>query len=280
MVETLIVYDFLRPEEKMLVDAYKKYGISVSLVNIDSVWLPPPNGYDLAVIRPVSMFKALHASAVIGVDSPLVVNPWITIFASGDKIIAYSILRENNLPIPLTYYALSSNSFLKAVSKLGTPVVTKPAYGSWGRLVSLVESLEVARIIAEHSEESKSPLIKHHVIQEYVDTGGSDIRCITCFDELVGCMIRKAAPGEWRSNIALGGRAEPLKPDKELEELVYRVMDAFKGYFLGVDFLLHPERGYLVNEVNGVPEFKGFVKATGINVAEKLVKKSLEEVRR
>jgi len=40
------------------------------------------------------------------------------------------------------------------------------------------------------------------------------------------------------------------------------------------------KEGYLVNEVNGVPEFKGFMKATGINVGDEIAKYVYERVKR
>jgi len=50
--------------------------------------------------------------------------------------------------------------------------------------------------------------------------------------------------------------------------------------FLSIDIFEHKENGYLVNEVNGVPEFKGFIRATGIRVEEILIGKILEKLRR
>lgn len=272
----VLAYDVLRPEEKLICKAAERLGVKVQLINVTETPLPCDCRCDAAVIRPVSMFRALHAAAALWSEGVVVVNDWYTIMTSGDKVLAYAILRREGVPVPRSLYALSSRSLLKAASSMGFPLVDKPAYGSWGRLVSLIESYEVAKIVAEHREWTKSPLLQHHVVQEFIECGGTDIRCIIAFGELLGCMRRKAAAGEWRSNLALGGSAEPYKPDAELAELAIRASKPFRGFFVSVDFLHDRRRGYLVNEVNGVPEFKGFIKATGVDVAEALVRKIIE----
>ena len=275
-----LAYDMLRVEEKLIYNALVEHAVKPYLINVTNTPLPCNTAFNAVIVRPVSMFKALHAAAAFWSKNLLTINPWYTIITSGDKILAYTIMEKAQIPIPKTMFALSSRSLLKTVSELGFPLVDKPAYGSWGRLVSLISNLETAKIVAEHREVVKSPLIQHHVVQEYINCGGSDIRCIIVFDEIAGCMYRKAGLGEWRSNIALGGRGEAYKVEPEVEELTYKISELFQGFFLGVDFLHDNERGYLVNEVNGVPEFREFIRATGVDVAKLLVKKLLEFIKR
>jgi len=148
-------------------------------------------------------------------------------------------------------------------------MVDKPPIGSWGRLVTLVKDHQILRSVIEHRELLQSQLIKTHLIQRYVDSGSSDLRVLVLGGEVLGGMRRIAAEEDWRSNVARGGRTEAIKIDQEIEEKAVKTAEAIGGEFLAID-LFEENGAYLVNEVNGVPEFKGFMKATGIDVAEKL----------
>ncbi|MEM0275306.1 MAG: hypothetical protein QXE67_03555, partial [Nitrososphaerota archaeon] len=90
-------------------------------------------------------------------------------------------------------------------------------------------------------------------------------------DHVVGAVARIPNDGEWRSNVALGGKTEPYKLDEELEEIVLKTVKEVGGEFMAIDLFVSDGR-YLVNEVNGVPEFKGFMKALKINVPKLLAK--------
>ncbi|MEM3801495.1 MAG: lysine biosynthesis enzyme LysX, partial [Saccharolobus sp.] len=84
---------------------------------------------------------------------------------------------------------------------------------------------------------------------------------------------------DWRANVALGGNPVPIQIDEKLREIAVNATKVVKGEFVSVDILEHPTKGYVINELNDVPEFKGFMLATGINVAEKLVDYIIETYR-
>ena len=83
--------------------------------------------------------------------------------------------------------------------------------------------------------------------------------------------MRSAAKGDWRSNVARGGRTKAIKLDEELSELAVKAAEVIGGEFMAID-LFHDGERYLVNEVNGVPEFKGFMEATKMDVAGRLAR--------
>ncbi len=264
----LLVVDHPRLEEKLIYNSLRERGLEVVILNVTSTPLPI-NGAEIpriALIRTVGMFRGVRSSAVLESMGSRTINSSSTIMTCGDKVLTYSALSRLGVPIPKSLLALGKDAVLKAYGEFHGVVVDKPPLGSWGRMVSLVKSVEMAEQIARAREMMPSS-VRGHVIQEYVDTGGRDVRCLVLGDRVIGCMERAASRG-WKSNVALGGTVRPIRVNGEMEELSLRAAEAVKGEFVAVDLLSNEET--LVNEVNGVPEFKGFIKATGIDVAGEL----------
>ncbi|MCS7134149.1 MAG: lysine biosynthesis protein LysX, partial [Candidatus Caldarchaeum sp.] len=84
----------------------------------------------------------------------------------------------------------------------------------------------------------------------------------------------------WKTNTALGGRAQPCPVTDELRELVVKAGDALGGGVLGVDILESREKGLLVNEINGVVEFRNTVLVTGYDLPSKIVENTVKVVKR
>lgn len=267
-----IAVDIIRHDEKMILEAFKNLGIDAMVIKVDSELLPLVDGRalegSLVVVRPLSAYNAIYSAVAFESMGALTVNSSKTLYLCNDKILTYGCLIREGLKVPKTYIALSPSSLQTASSRLQFPLIDKPPIGSWGRLVSYIRDSVDLKMISEHRE-FMGPLMKTHVVQEVIGLG-KDLRCIVIGDEVLGCMVRKASDGEWRSNVALGGTVEGYPVDSEVAELAIRASKAVGAEFAGVDLLIGD--GYYVNEVNGVPEFKGFIKATGIKVHEYLVK--------
>ncbi|MEM0505087.1 MAG: RimK family alpha-L-glutamate ligase [Sulfolobales archaeon] len=267
-----IAVDIIRHDEKLIIEAFKNLGINAVVIKVDSELLPLVDSKtlegSLVVVRPLSAYNAIYSAVAFESMGALTVNSSKTLYLCNDKILTYGCLIREGLKVPKTYIALSSSPLQTVSSRLQFPLIDKPPIGSWGRLVSYVRDSVDLKMISEHRE-FMGPLLKTHVVQEVIGLG-KDLRCIVIGDEVLGCMMRKASDGEWRSNVALGGTVERYPVDGEVAELAIRASKAVGAEFAGVDLLIGD--GYYVNEVNGVPEFKGFIKATGIKVHEHLVK--------
>lgn len=265
-----LVWDVMRLEERMILEALRGR-FRVELVDAKSAPLEfGGEGPEAALIRPISMYRALYSAAALESRGAFTVNSSTTLAVAGDKLLAYSRLTAAGIPVPRTLYASTPEAALEAAGRLGYPVVVKPPVGSWGRLVVRARDPGFLESVAAHRLEMPCSQLQAMIVQEHVDTGGSDIRCITVAGETVGCVRRVAGRGEWRSNVALGARTEPLRVDGELAELAVKAAGAVGGFFVSIDIFEDKRRGYLVNEVNGVPEFKGFYSATGLNPAVRL----------
>lgn len=272
-----VVVDIVRIEEQLIMSALgeKFHRKSINMVNIRERGAKiGQNKYtaQIAIIRPISMLNAAYAAALYELRGSFVINSSEAIIFSGDKVLAYTRLASHKLPLPVTFVAFTRNAARSVFEKLGAPLVVKPPLGSWGRLVTRVRDANELEYVLAHREAMRTPHQRVFIIQEYIETGSRDIRCLVIKDELIGCIERKAKQKEWRSNVALGADTKPYKPTEEIEDLSIRAAAAVKGFFVSID-LFETRNGFLVNEVNAVPEFKGFIRATGLNPAKILAEK-------
>ncbi len=273
MKRVALLVDKVRFEEKRIASRLREWS-SVELVHADKriQWLKPPRqtrsrgfgSFDVAVVRPLSMYLAAYASALAEAWGLPTVNPSEAILYSGDKLLAYSRLASHGIPIPPTGFLAGGAESLGLDESV--EYVLKPPVGSWGRLVSRVHGLGEARLHAALRARLPCMVQRVSIVQEYVVGGERDYRCLVVGGEGLGCIVRSSSVGEWRSNVALGASVEPVGDSGLLGELLeasIRAAEAVGGVFVSVDLFYSEGDGVLVNEVNGVPEFKGFYRAYG-----------------
>jgi RimK family alpha-L-glutamate ligase len=173
-----------------------------------------------------------------------------SIVAAHDKLLTARALRLAGLPHPHTW--LIADGMPSPAPEL--PLVLKPRFGSWGRDVVLCRT--AAELDAALEEASLRPWFREHgaLAQELVPPVGWDLRVVVAGGRVVGAARRVAAPGEWRTNVALGGRSEPVTLPPLARALALGAVTAVRGDLVGVD-LLPARDGYLVSELNGAVDF-------------------------
>jgi ribosomal protein S6--L-glutamate ligase len=83
-------------------------------------------------------------------------------------------------------------------------------------------------------------------------------------------MKRQGKEGEFRSNLHQGGSAEVIELSDEEEIAAIKAAKAMRLGVAGVD-MLQSSRGPLILEVNSSPGLEGIEKATGKDIARKII---------
>ena len=109
-------------------------------------------------------------------------------------------------------------------------------------------------------------------MQEFIkESKGADIRAFVVDGHVVGAMKRQGKEGEFRSNLHRGGSAELIELSDEEEIAAVKAAKAMGLGVAGVD-MLQSARGPLILEVNSSPGLEGIERATGQDIAGKIIK--------
>ena len=86
-------------------------------------------------------------------------------------------------------------------------------------------------------------------------TLGFDLRIVVADDHVIGAISRVAAPGEWRTNVALGAERRQATPPPDACALALAAARATGASLVGVDLLPDGRGRWTVAEINGAVEF-------------------------
>ncbi|MDE1866437.1 MAG: lysine biosynthesis protein LysX [Thaumarchaeota archaeon] len=263
-----ILYDTIRWEEKALFDAAKKKGVEAKMVDCKSLFInldKSKEEYGTAIQRCVSYYRSLHSTAALEGKGVNVINGLNTSIFAGNKLFTHMLLVKNGIPTPFSAVAFSEEAALELLEKRGYPMVLKPTVGSWGRMIALLNDRDSAQGIME-TRESMYPIYQVYYLEEFVNRPPRDIRAIMIGDKVVAAIYRYSGEGQWKTNMALGGKAEPMKVTKELEDICIKAKNAVQGQIVGVDLMESKENGLVVHEVNNTTEYKNTVRVTGVDI--------------
>jgi ribosomal protein S6--L-glutamate ligase len=146
-------------------------------------------------------------------------------------------------------------------------VVLKLLEGTQGLGVVLAENKNAAQSVLEAFNGLRARVI----VQEFIrEAKGADIRAFVVDGEVVGAMKRQGKEGEFRSNLHRGGSAMQIELTEEEKDTAIRAAAAVGLGVAGVD-MLQSARGPLVLEVNSSPGLEGIERATGVDIAGKII---------
>lgn len=267
-----------------LVEAAKECGHTIDIINTLKVYMNITShkpdlrykgerlvGYD-AVIPRIGASVTFYGMAVLRQFEMMGVwplNESVAIGRSRDKLRCLQLLAREGLGLPVTAFA-HSDDFAEDVIDIagGAPVVIKLLEGTQGIGVVLGETRNSAKSVIEAFRGVNVNIL----VQEFIkEAGGSDIRCLVIGDRVVAAMKRQGAEGDFRSNLHRGGSAELIKITPEERSTVTRAAKTMGLNVCGVD-ILRSKHGPVIMEVNSSPGLEGIEKATGIDIAKKIIK--------
>ncbi|SEK29438.1 30S ribosomal protein S6--L-glutamate ligase [Pacificibacter marinus] len=227
-------------------------------------------GYD-AVIPRIGTSVTFYGLAVLRQFEMMGVYPLnesVAIGRSRDKLRSMQLLARDGVGLPVTTFAhdpKQTDEVLKLAG--GAPIVIKLLEGTQGLGVVLADTDRSATSVVEAFRASGTNILLQEFIKE---AGGTDIRAIVVGGKVIAAMKRTGAEGDFRSNLHRGGSAQLIKLSPEERSTAIRAAKSMGLNVCGVD-MLRANHGPVVMEVNSSPGLEGVEKATGLDVAGKII---------
>jgi len=185
------------------------------------------------------------------------------------KIAQHGVFLENNIPVVPTKIFYTKEQILQSGigEEFEWPVIAKHERGYQGKSVRKFDNqMELEKFVNKINEKNLGMFLW----QKYLPTKW-DIRVVIVDGKAVGGMKRSAVGNEFRSNFSLGGEVEPWELSENERKLAEKVASVCGLDYGGVDIMKDENGNNYILEVNRQCQFQGFEKATGINVAKKVV---------
>ena len=229
----------------------------IDLGDWDVVWLRQDPPFDMGYITTTHLLEMIHPRT-------LVVNDPFWVRNSPEKLL---VLRFQGLTPPTL--VARDLATIKAFCAVHGDVILKPLYGNGGAGVFRLDPQDrnLASLHELFMGINREPLI----VQKYVPAVvQGDKRVILVDGEAVGAINRVPQPGETRSNMHVGGRAEPVgltDRDREICAAIGPTLREKGQVFVGIDVI-----GDWLTEINvtsptGIQELERF---DGINTAARI----------
>jgi len=227
-----------------------------------------PSGSLEQIIYRIDALHWLEERGVPVVNSPRAIERAV------DKFYTNALMQEAGLPTVDTVVCERADQAMAAVREFGDAVI-KPIFGSMGHGIVRVSDPDVAFRVVKALETTRAVFY----VQRAVDHGGRDYRLFVIGGRVLAAIERRAADGDWRSNVARGAAAVPFDAPPDWQAMAVRAAAALEADYAGVDLLPSPDGQVYLLEVNGIPGWEGLQQATGVDVAGALVDHVVTRVR-
>jgi glutathione synthase len=229
----------------------------VDLSDFDVVWLRQDPPFDMAYITSTHLLDLVHPRTLV-VNDPF----WVRNFP--EKLL---VLRFPDLTPP-TLIARDLDA-IRAFKAVHGDVILKPLYGNGGAGVFRLDAGDrnLSSLFELFTGFSREPLIVQKYLPAVVN---GDKRVILVDGVPVGAINRVPQAGETRSNLHVGGRAEPVAltdRDREICAAIGPTLREKGQVFVGIDVI-----GAHLTEINvtsptGIQELERF---DGVNAAARI----------
>lgn len=198
-----------------------------------------------------------------------VVNGLDAVILTRNQFLTLQALSRAGLPVPDTWFVNSPEGLKRAVRALGgAPVVVKRVSGRQGSGVHLLETETGWAELARRFLQKRKGLL----VQRFVPPAGrEDIRIVVVGGRVAGAMQLKPRAGDFRANYHLSRSSNPLDPPPRWARLALEAVRVTGLEIGGVDLMVEPGGRALLVEVNYAPGFRGLERATGLDIAGRMV---------
>ena len=232
------------------------------------------------------------------------INHPLKIAIDRDKEFTKTILSENGINTPISYYTREYNDILKLVDQENKKLFLKVRYGSMGKGMTYLEKrkwktnfrFKDGKIINQRSDYGwtfvditdnveflKELLTKDIVIEEAIDSYKLDdiifdLRFYMFYDKVLYIFPRTNKKSAITANISQGGHGRSTQflkkfPKNVIDRAVksaIRTMKAMDVNFAGVDVMISKDLRVYVVELNTIP---GFPKVRRFNLSKRIIQR-------
>ena len=279
-------------------EAGKKLGLDVELVSYNRVFFDSNEGrvklrgglgkemsfeemnkFDVYFFRTTGKHweeVGLILDAIKDDESKIVVDPLVWQGRPSMALKAYQMLALKRAKIDVPRSIYGSLQYLKLVSKdyFSFPFIIKGSGGDRGTRVYIVHNQNELDSLVSELRPSEINEGRRYMAQEYIENDG-DYRVLVLGKKVLGIMKRSSqSKDEFRNNYSAGGSVEVADLPDEIKELAVKAANVCGLMVAGVDvaFRDFDKNKAVIWEVNKGPQFKGFMKATGIDVPAEIIK--------
>ncbi|MGD1843273.1 MAG: 30S ribosomal protein S6--L-glutamate ligase [Thermonemataceae bacterium] len=266
-----------------LLEAAQKRGHQAQVINHTKCYMSMEKGQPVvyvgdqtiaevdAIIPRIGASVTFYGSAIIRqfeMQKVFTTTSSLALIRSRDKLRSMQILTKAGVGIPKTAFAKYPSNINNLIEQVGgAPLIIKLLEGTQGLGVVLAENKTAAKSVLEAFYNLNANIL----VQEYIEESkGADVRAFVIDGKVVAAMKRQGTRGEFRSNLHRGGTGAVLKLTRAEKAAAVNAAKALGLRIAGVD-MLQSARGPLVIEVNSSPGLEGIEKATGIDVAAKII---------
>lgn len=213
---------------------------------------------------------------VLEAEGALIVNSPSSVDVSGDKMRSKICFRRAGVQTPPAVSVRKGFELESAVESVGGfPVFLKTYRGTRGIGVVFCPGMETLESVAQ----TMWAYYANVFIEKYISSGYT-VRVLVCEGSILGAVRNSSTGGSaFRSNFSRGGEIGIFEPSGEMERLSIMACQSVGAIFAGVDLIEGPD-GWQVLEVNSSPGIEGMEKATGRNIAGRILEILLEKYNR
>lgn len=199
------------------------------------------------------------------------INNYDAFSLTEDKFQTSFLLKNSGIPTADYEFCHRDNHLhLETVLHKWSELVCKPLHGYGGQNLQKIDDNYDASMLSQVLKELD---LKKVYIEKFVNYDNTDYRIDIVNGEFVSCYGRKAAKGDWKTNITSGGSIFLREPNDEIVNLAIEAANITGLEIAGVDILYDREKEqYIVLEINGVPAFATpQQEALGLNFNDKKI---------